>query len=281
MNKEELIAILQERAQEPETDNSSEAPEQHDSEYLKKFSTRRKEDTSVFKHNVVIFLLLGTLAYSLYYHFTNISTIDVTQYIKKDSIAFTDLPLKSKENYILKEQLQEFQAKLRETDKQYITKLEKDIKTRAKEIKILGVKLSNAQKAKAAVLTKAKSKSKRYNAIGCYDETEGTKIINTACKNKITRFLNKNKKSAIKFEIIAVLDVKDKKYISTKIKQVDSSKTIKNNLKEFLTQGLARTRVLEAAWLLKNVLGEKALITYVNYIAETQNQRGITIRAYY
>ncbi|MDM8538936.1 hypothetical protein QUF70_19445, partial [Desulfobacterales bacterium HSG17] len=100
----------------------------------------------------------------------------------------TDLPLDSRENYILKEQLQKFQAKLRENDKQYITKLEKEIST-------LGVKLSNAQKAKAAVLTKAKSKSKRYNAIGCYDETEGTKVINSACKNKISRFLKKNKKS--------------------------------------------------------------------------------------
>lgn len=274
MNKEELIAILQERSQETEQNEVKEEKSQTDSEYLKKFKNRREEDGSLFKHNFVIFILLISLIYSLYYHFTNEKKVDLSTYVQKDTVTFSDLPQVAKDDYILKSQLQEFQAKLRETDKKYISKLEKDVEN-------LVVKLNAAKKAKAAVLNKAKSKSKRYNAIGCYDETQGTKIINKACKDKISRFLKNNKKNAIKFEIIAVLDTKDKGFITNKVTQVDASKNIKNSMKEFLTQGLARTRVLEAAYLVKKVLGEKVLITYVNYIAETQNKRGVTIRAYY
>lgn len=274
MNKEELIAILQERSNEATNEEPKKQASPKESAYLNKFNNRRKEDRSLFKHNLFIFILIIALGYSVYYHFSIGKNIDLTQYVKKDTIEFSDLPLQSRENYILKEQLQTFQKQLRESDKTYITKLEK-------EISELKIKVSEAQKAKAAVLTKAKSKTKRYNATGCYDEIEGTKIINTTCKNKISQFLKANKKSAIKFEIIAVLDIKDKKFINNKVQQVDSSKAIKNSLKEFLTQGLARARVLEAAWLVKDVLGKKPLITYVNYIAETQNKRGVTIRAYY
>lgn len=274
MNKEELIAILQERSQDTTTEDTKENQAQNDSEYLKKFKTRRKEDRSVFKHNLIIFTLIIALSYSLYYHFSTQKNIDLTQYLKKTTLTFSDLPVPVKENYIQKSQLQEFQAKLRDSDKQYITKLERSIK----ELKI---KLTEAQKAKAAMLTKAKSTSKRYNAIGCYDEVEGTKIINQVCKDKISRFLKKNKKDSIKFEIIAVLDTQDKNFINNKVAQIDAPKAIKSSLQEFLTQGLARTRVLEAAWLVKNVLGEKVLVTYVNYIAETADKRGITVRAYY
>ena len=274
MNKEELIAILQERKQEAQNSEHTQEQTQKESEHIKKLKNRRKEDNSLFKHNLLIVLLLAALMYSLYTQFIAQDNVDLTKYVPKESVTFNDLPKGLKENYILKKQLQEFQAKLRKEDKKYITKLEKEVET-------LVEKLNAEKKAKAAVLNKAKSKSKRYNAIGCYDETEGTKVINATCKEKISRFLVKNKKNAIKFEIIAVLDTKDKAFISTKIAQVNTSKAIKNSLKEYLTQGLARTRVLEAAWLVKEVLGEKVLISYVNYIAQTESKRGITIRAYY
>lgn len=274
MNKEELIAILQERKQEAlENDNKQESFSQ-ESTHIKRLKNRRKEDRSLFKHNIVIFVLLIALIYSLYTQFASAQYVDPTKYIQKDSVTFNDLSVTQKENYILKSQLQEFQAQLRETDKNYIAKLEKDVET-------LVEKLNAEKKSKAAVLNKAKSKSKRYNAIGCYDEVEGTKIINQACKDKISRFLVQNKKDSIKFEIIAVLDTKDKAFINNKVDQVDSSSAIKGSLEEYMTQGLARTRVLEAAYLVKKVLGEKVLISYVNYIAETENKRGITIRAYY
>ena len=274
MNKEELISILQERAHEPAQVDTEESNSSKTSEYLKKFKSRRKEDNNVFKLNLFIFILLVSLIYSVYYHITDSQNVDLTKYVQRDLVTFNDLNEQTKEKYLLKSQLQEFQAQLRETDKKYILKLETDVKE-------LVEKLNNAQKEKAAVLTKAKSKSKRYNAIGCYNEIAGTKVINNACKKKISRFLVKNKKKAIKFEVIAVLDTKDKAFINNKVTQVNASKVIKNSMKEFLTQGLARTRVLEAAWLVKNVLGKKVLISYVNYIAETQSKRGVTIRAYY
>ncbi len=273
MNKDELIKILQERSQESitqEFDNESE----NSSEHLKKFKVRRKDDKKIFRLNFIIILLVAALGYTLFYHFTNEKSVDLTKYIEKSAVTFVDLSKEDKDKYIPKKQLQTFQAQLREHDKNYIAKLEKDIEG-------LVLDLNEARKAKTVVLSKAKTKSKRYNAIGCYDEIAGTKTINKTCKDKISRFLKKTKKNTIKFEIIAVLDTKDKAFINNKVAQVNADKTIKNNLKEFLTQGLARTRVLEAAWLVKNVLGEKVLITYVNYIAKTENKRGVTIRAYY
>ncbi len=273
MNKDELIKILQERSQESITQDFN-PEDESSSEHLKQFKVRRKEDKKIFRLNFIILLLLCTLGYALYYHFTNEKAVDLTKYIEKSAVSFTDLSKEDKEKYLPKSQLQSFQAQLREHDKNYIAKLEKDIEG-------LVVDLNEAKKAKTVVLSKAKTKSKRYNAIGCYDEVAGTKTINKACKDKISRFLKKTKKNTIKFEIIAVLDTKDKAFINNKVDQINTNKTIKNNLKEFLTQGLARTRVLEAAWLVKNVLGEKVLITYVNYIAKTEDKRGITIRAYY
>ena len=45
-------------------------------------------------------------------------------------------------------------------------------------------------------------------------------------------------------------------------------------------EGLSRKRVLEASWHVKKRLGKEAIITYVNYIADTADKRGFTIRAY-
>jgi flagellar basal body-associated protein FliL len=219
-------------------------------------------------------LLVLALGYSIYYHFSNNQEVNLDEYIKKNQVTFLNLPLNIQESYIPKTQLQTFQEKLRSNDKKMITTLEKEKNT-------LKAQLTTALKEKDAILNKAKSTSKRYNAIGCYDESAGTKFINKSCRDKISRFLVRNQKKAIKFEIIAVLDTQDKAFIKNKIAQVDTTKAIKNSLREFLTQGLARTRVLEAAYLVKDTLGNKALITYVNYIAQTTDKRGITIRAYY
>lgn len=274
MNKEELIEILQERSQESISEDFKNNTNSEPNEYLKQFRSRRSEDKKIFKLTSAIALLSLALIYTLYFHFSHNKTVDLNNYVKKEDINFLSLPLQVRDSYIPKSQLQAFQERLRSNDKKMITTLEQEKNS-------LQEKLKAALKAKDTVLTKAKSTSKRYNAIGCYDETAGTKFINKACRDKISRFLVRNQKKAIKFEIIAVLDTNDKAFIKNKVAQVKSSKAIKNSLKDFLTQGLARTRVLEAAYLVKDVLGNKALITYVNYIAQTSDKKGITIRAYY
>lgn len=270
MNKDELIEILKERS----THKGEYSEVEHESsEYLNNFRYRRKDDKTVFKLTFALIVLSLAFAYGIYFHFTNKTSIPKS-YVKKDQINFSYLSQYEKDKYIPKEQLKVFQAKIRTEDKAQLLTYQKEIDALKNNLEIL-------KKSKVKTVFIEQPKSKRYNAIGCYDETAGTKTINTACKQKIAKFLRKNKKQAQRFEIIAVLDINDKNFIDNKINQVKSEKTIKNNLKNFLKHGLARTRVLEAAWLVKDTLGDKVLITYVNYIAQTKDKRGITIRAYY
>lgn len=289
MNKEELIAILQERSQESIDSDLTGTVDEHKAEYVKKFSVRRKSDKNNFALIFFLIILSALLAFASFKLFEFNKIITSSDYIKKDEIVFSNLDIKTQETYVLKNVVSKYQEKLNTFDKTYIKQLEeKEIKT-AKEIKKIKKQLSSSLNENKVLNKKLlnsnkveinKTKLKKYKHVGCYDEQAGSNAINKACKSKIIKFLKKNNK-ALKYEIIAISDVKDKELIKNRINQINTNKVEKDLLKKYLTEGLARTRVLEGAWLIKKQLGNKALITYVNYIAETSQKRGFTIRAYY
>ena len=64
------------------------------------------------------------------------------------------------------------------------------------------------------------------------------------------------------------------------LNNVDQTRNKSKSQKEYLKLGLARARVLEAAWLVKDTLGKDTIITYVNYVAHSKSGRGVIIRAY-
>ncbi len=288
MNKEELIAILQERSQESINGDLYENEEPTTSDYLKKISVRRKSDKNSFTLIFFLVISLTALGFVSYKLFGLNKIVQSNSYIKKDSIVFENLKLNTQEKYVLKDVVSKYQEKLNTFDKTYIkqleqkeSKLKKDIKNVKKELTSLLIKNKSLKKQliNSDKETINKTKLKKYKHTGCYNEEAGSNAITKACKTKITNFLKKNNK-ALKYEIIAISDQKDKQLIDNRINQINTNKVEKTLLKKYLTEGLARTRVLEGAWLIKKELGNKALITYVNYIAETSQKRGFTIRAY-
>jgi len=278
MNKEKLIEILQDRSQEAINSDLYEDQEKNiSSKYINKFKIRRRADKQRFLLFIIVLILLPLSIFLAFnqYKYSN-------SYIDKTSITFSALAVEEQDKYVLRSDIEQYQEKLETRDNTYIKQLEERETLLKEKIVTLEKKNSDLEKniLKVDNVEINKAKLKKYNAVGCYDEIAGNNSINGQCKNKIAKFLQKNKK-ALKFEVIAVSDTKDKSFIKDKINQIESSKVEKKSIEKFLTQGLARTRVLEAAWLIKNELGNKVLITYVNYIAQTSKQRGVTIRAYY
>lgn len=289
MNKEELIAILQERSQESISKDLNNEENNNSSEYLKNISVRRKSDKSSIFSKFFTIVLLSSLAFVSYKLYQKNIIVTSNSYIKKIDINFTHLDVDTQEKYVLKDVVSKYQEKLNTFDKTYIKQLEEKEKLLKNELKISKKESLNLSAKNKNLLQQldttnsvsiSKTKLKKYKHVGCYNEEAGSTSINKACKTKIINFLKKNNKS-LKYEIIAISDVKDKDLIKNRINQINTNKVEKDLLKKYLTEGLARTRVLEAAWLIKKQLGNKALITYVNYIAETSQKRGFTIRAYY
>lgn len=134
-------------------------------------------------------------------------------------------------------------------------------------------------------LTKKKFKefynSRKFNKLTCYDYKAATIMPTTSCKEQMKDFLEKNKK-AIRLEVIAVLgkdDIEAFKGIED-IKLENYSKS--NKLKTYALRGLARDRVLELSWQIKQILGKDTILTPTNYFVESvKNNKGILIKAYH
>lgn len=119
-----------------------------------------------------------------------------------------------------------------------------------------------------------------YEKVTCYDYIAGSTHATKACKTKVKKFLEKNK-SSIRFEIIGVLGEDDFK-IFNKLNNIKIDSYGKSNkLKEFVYRGLARERVLEISWNVKEVLGEDTILTPTNYYVKSQkNNKGFIIKAF-
>ncbi len=267
MNKEELIDLLKKSSQESlnETSTIEEAiPEEKVT--TKKIEPEIKESKSGFKFLYIVIILIGIITYLLI-------TQNKKENAEKATLVFNDLPKEIRTNYVTKEELaNNVQAKEDE-----INLIVKQLK---EELSVLNEKFELANIEKNEIRVDAqKNRSKKYDATGCYAETAGTYVFYASCKERVEKFLEENK-NATSFQIIPVVDIKDKVYIKDIISNVKDKDIDRTALKDYLMEGLSRKRVLEASWHVKKQLGKEAIITYVNYIADTADKRGFTIRAY-
>jgi len=267
MNKEELIDLLKKSSQESLNEASTVEEEIPEEEVTpKKTEPEVKESKSGFKFLYIILILMAIISYLLI-------SQNQKENAQKATLIFEDLPKDIRANYITKEELSNnIQAKEDE-----INLIVKQLK---EELSVLNEKFELANIEKNEIRVDAqKNRPNRYDATGCYAETEGTYEFYNSCTDRINKFLEKNK-NATSFQIIPVVDIKDKVYIKDIISNIKDKDIDKKPLKDYLMEGLSRKRVLEASWHVKKQLGKEAIITYVNYIADTADKRGFTIRAY-
>lgn len=116
--------------------------------------------------------------------------------------------------------------------------------------------------------------TKKFNLAKCYNYKTFEYMPTKACKESLSIFLAKNKK-AIRLEVIGVISKDDIK---------EASKLSKDEkIQKYIVRGIARDRVVEASWLVKELIKDKNIvITPVNYyIKSKENNKGIVLRAYY
>lgn len=133
-------------------------------------------------------------------------------------------------------------------------------------------------------LTKEKFKefynSAKFNRLTCYDYNAGAIQPSKQCLDKIHNFLDKNK-NALRFEIIPVVDSKDKELFDGIEKIKLKNYSTPQRLNKYALRGLSRDRVLELTWNIRQIVGQELILTPTNYFVESQkNNRGIIIKAY-
>jgi hypothetical protein len=119
--------------------------------------------------------------------------------------------------------------------------------------------------------------SKSFDTFTCKNLEEGSIKITPSCLKRLHNFLDDNK-NAKKYEVIGMVDNTDFKFI-TKLKDVYGAKKVKD-LSKYSQIGLARQRVIEASWVIKEYMGDYKNIKTVNYTINTENKKGFVVRAY-
>ncbi|RXJ94530.1 hypothetical protein CRV00_06275 [Malaciobacter molluscorum] len=166
--------------------------------------------------------------------------------------------------------------------KQQIDKKEKiDIKITPKIKDIVEKKISdkNSLKREEDNLTSKKDlktlfNAKKFDLIKCYDYDTFQKKPTINCNKKIKEFIENNINSSVRFEVIGIVGEKD----INKAKEYSK----KEQIQKYIINGISRDRVVEAFWVIKEIIGDKNIIlTPVNYnIISKESNKGIIIRAY-
>lgn len=124
----------------------------------------------------------------------------------------------------------------------------------------------------------------KTESVKCYDFVPGKTQATAQCKKKINVFLKKHHK-ALRFEIIPVIGKGDNTIYTMLSKKLDLSKIDKATVKKvekYMYRGLARDRITETTWYIKDILEKPGVITTSNYFATSkQENRGIIIKAYH
>lgn len=124
--------------------------------------------------------------------------------------------------------------------------------------------------------------SSKFNTLKCYDFKAGSIFPNKTCKDSLGQFLKDNI-DAIRIEIIPVIAQADYvifKQLEQNIKTLD--KDYQDRVKEYMFRGLARQRVLEVTWKIRDILGHDTLLTPTNYYVNSKkDNKGVIIKAYH
>lgn len=235
-------------------------------EETRKENERQKKLFYILSTITIIIFALAITAFTL----TNDEKTATVQPEKQETITST----KKEETTTLVNKKEIPEKKIHKQEPKVVV-VEKIVKTEPKEIikivekEVIVTKEVPMPKEKLAKMLNGK----KFNIAKCYDYTNTTLKPTNSCKKTLSEFFEKNKDS-IRFEIIGVIGEDD-------IKKA-TALTQNKKIKDYIIRGVARDRVVEAAWLIKEVHKSKTLITPVNYyITSKKNNKGIVVRAYH
>jgi len=240
---------------------------------------------------ILIFIILVLLGYIGYIY----STKEVVQkehiknnYIQKDDVTFDMLPIYIQDKYILKS-LYDYKINELETKNlSSLKKLQESIVKKDPNImkKIIATENTTHTRMDTSVVlipeeqnidnNKIKT-NKKTQTYTCKTLRSSSEYITEKCKKELINFLNKNK-DAKRFEMIGLIDNQEFKLIE-KLEDVYGTKRL-GNLSKYAQTGLARHRVIEASWVIRQQLGKKVQIDTVNYAITKKNKRGFVVKAY-
>ena len=242
-----------------------------------------------------------------------------SEYIKKSSLSFEDLPSFEKKNYVRATELEDAKTQIdsiTSTDNSLGSKnmqdkiislqdtisileasndnINRKNETLISEVSSLRQELKLIKSEKSVTFNNTKYLNKKNNSslklksqTNCYDMEMGSSLISKSCRNQIQKFLKSVPKNSY-FEIIPLVDKHEFKILS-KLKALgkdaDTILGIKDKEIEILSKlantGIGKYRSRESAWLLRQELGANVKAMPVNYQIITNRQRGMVIRAYY
>lgn len=183
--------------------------------------------------------------------------------------------------YLLKFQEPRIEVKEKIITKEIVKEIEvpKEI---IKEVEVIK-EVSKAQKFDTATF-KEYFNAMKSTSLKCYDFSAGRTQPTQQCRKKIEKFLTTNK-DALRFEVIPVIGKGDNKIydnLKAKIDLTKLDKALNKKVEKYMFRGLARDRVIETTWYIKDVLKKPGVITTTNYYATSkQENRGIIIKAYH
>lgn len=214
----------------------------------------------------ICIVLAGFLGYK-YYTFEMIEKKDFKKnYIKKDDIAFEDLPSYIKSDYISNfrhnQKIDELNSKIAQFS---APKIEEKIVEVEKIVEKIVKIDSNIDKS-------------NFKSYRCFDMIGGDYVPSKTCIEELKIFLDQNKEAKL-FEVIGVGNGKGFEFTNL-VNDEDLKKKLKNY--ETLAQkGLIQKRVEEAVWEIKKYLGLKTNVQTATYDLELkEGEKGFILRAY-
>lgn len=249
----------------------------------------KKKDANNMNTILYLVILIAILLLSIViYLFT--STSESTKEVPKIRVEKKELNEKNSDIKLEKIELKKEKVKKPEIKEETNKKTLEEIKI--KEEKQVEPKVIIKEVIKEKIITKPvkldkKSfkkfyNSSKFNTLKCYDFKAGSIFPNKTCKDSLGKFLKENI-DAIRIEIIPVIAQADYivfKQLEQSIKTLD--KDYQDRVKEYMFRGLARQRVLEVTWQVRDILGSDTLLTPTNYYVNSKKEnKGVIIKAYH
>lgn len=249
----------------------------------------KKKDANNMNTILYLVILIAILLLAIViYLFT--STSESTKEVPKIKVEKKELNEKTSDIKLEKIELKKEEVKKPEIKEEANKKTLEEIKI--KEEKQLEPKVIIKEVIKEKIITKPikldkKSfkkfyNSSKFNTLKCYHFKAGSIFPNKTCKDSLGKFLKQNE-NAIRIEIIPVIAQADYivfKQLEQSIKTLD--KAYQDRVKEYMFRGLARQRVLEVTWQVRDILGSDTLLTPTNYYVNSKKEnKGVIIKAYH
>ena len=230
-------------------------------------SNKKEESASSFGSSILIIILvviitvmiIGFVSQYLTYNSDYVNKVSIEKfYIKKDNLAFSDLPKHIRIKYLSKIEVSETEKRLNDNikmiEKSAITDLYQDNITLVSQIE-------------------------------CDKFRPAEHIASRSCKSKMTKELAKMNNNMI-YEIIPMVNNEDFNFIQRIVDESlnDDDKTQykekMNNLMEYANRGLSHYRANEAIWILKQKIGNDVKIRNSSFHMFTKDKAGFVLKIF-